>query len=322
MFVRQPRQHRGFTLIELLVVIAIIAILIALLLPAVQQAREAARRSQCKNNLKQIGLAIHNYADVYGKFPMGSNQFGAGGFVNNRGFMGWSIALLPYVEQDNLYKKYNHNADSLSSTNQQVREQSITVYNCPSDTHIGEQLTPSTGTCCTRLYATSSYRGVSGRSDGGRYYDDANHFSGGFTGNDRQNKGALTAIGYGISQTRFADITDGTSNTLLVGEATTITTPDRGTFWSHTYTSYALSSITIGYPVPSFGINDYGTCASTAGTLGVSTNACKRFFGSQHTGGVQFAKCDGAVTFVSANIDQNALGGLSTISGGEVVTLE
>lgn len=310
------RPRRGFTLIELLVVIAIIAVLIALLLPAVQQAREAARRSQCKNNLKQMGLAMHNYSGIHGMFPIGSNQHNHTGIgAGDRGFIGWAIGILPFVEQKNLYDRYNHNADSLSSTNEEVRESSIPVYNCPSDPNIGKLLTPVTGACCDRVFATSSYRGVSGRSDGSAYYDDARHFP-----IDSVNKGMLTAIGDGVSPTRFADIIDGTSNTLLIGEGQTRTTPTRGTFWAHTYTSYALGSITIGYPVPSFGITDYATCENTANTLGVSTDACKRFFGSMHTGGVQFARSDGSVTFVSKSIDLVVLGGLATVGGGEVVS--
>lgn len=307
-------SRRGFTLIELLVVIAIIAVLIALLLPAVQQAREAARRAQCKNNLKQMALAVHNYNDTYNMFPMGTHQFNHTGLVTSRGFMGWAIAILPFIEQNTLYSRYNHNADSLSSTNQQVRESSIPTYNCPSDPNIGNKLTPATGACCDRLFATSSYRGVSGRSDGSGYFDDIAHIP----GIDRRNKGALTAIGDGNRQTRFADVTDGTSNTLLIGEGHTRTFPTRGTFWAHTYTSYALGSITVGYPVPSFGITDYETCDSTAAALGVSNNACKRFFGSMHVGGVQFARCDGSVSFISSSIDLVMLGGLATIGGGEV----
>ena len=311
-----PRiSSRGFTLIELLVVIAIIAVLIALLLPAVQQAREAARRSQCKNNLKQMALAMHNYSGIHGMFPIGSNQYNHTGLVGDRGFMGWAIGILPLVEQKNLYNLYNHNADSLSSTNEAVRTQSIPVYNCPSDPNIGKLLTPATGACCGRVFATSSYRGVSGRSDGFGYYDDARHFP-----LDAADKGMLTAIGDGVSPTRFADIIDGTSNTLLVGEGHTQTFPTRGSFWSHTYTSYALGSITIGYPVPSFGITDYATCENTANTLGVSNDACKRFFGSMHTGGAQFAQADGSVSFISKSIDQVVLGGLATIGGGEVVS--
>src|SRR5690606_14678859 len=228
--------------------------------------------------------------------------------------MGWSIAILPFVEQNNLFDLYNHNADSLSATNQRVRESSIPVYNCPSDPAIGKKLTPATGACCSRLFATSSYRGVSGRSDGSLYFDDAGHFS----GINSLDKGALTAIGNGYRQTRFGDILDGTSNTLLIGEGQTRTTPERGTFWSHTYTSYALGSITVGYPVPSFGITDYATCRTTAADLGVSDNPCKRFLGSLHPGGVQFTRVDGSSGFVSDTIDQVVLGSLATAAGGEV----
>jgi len=320
------RSNRGFTLIELLVVIAIIGVLVALLLPAVQQAREAARRSQCKNNLKQIGLAIHNYADVHGTFPIGSSQFdNRGSFIGNRGFMGWSVALLPFVEQAALYQLWDPGADSSSSgTNAQVRIRSIPVYNCPSDPNIGRLVNPVTGTPNSeRVYATSSYRGVSGRSSNGLYFDDAWHFDEGqFLTLSRNDKGALTAIGYGISPTRLRDITDGTSNTLMVGEGQTLTTLGRGTFWAHTYSSYALGSITVGEPVPSFGITDYQACADAANTMGYLDNSCKRFFGSQHIGGVQFSLCDGSVKFVSRNVDQVVIGGMATIAGNEIASLD
>ncbi|QDS95390.1 hypothetical protein FF011L_41860 [Roseimaritima multifibrata] len=308
------RLRGGFTLVELLVVIAIIGVLVGLLLPAVQAAREAARRMQCGNNLKQMALAMHNYNDVNKTFPIGSNQFNHSGFVSARGFMGWATGILPFIEQGSLYDKYSHVHDSLSSVNEAVRTTSLPAYNCPSDIGAGQLLTPSTGACCGRKFATSSYRGVSGRSDGAAYYDDAAHFS----VTRSQDKGVLTAIGNGVSPTRFADIVDGTSHTLLVGEAHTRTTPTRGTFWAHSYTSYALSSITVGYPVPSFGITDYAICEQTANDLGVSTNACKRFIGSFHPSGVQFAKADGSVTFISETIDLVVLGNMATIAGGEV----
>ena len=116
------RSQRGFTLIELLVVIAIIAILVALLLPAVQQAREAARRTQCKNNLKQIGLAMHNYHDVYRTFPMGANSQIYGPFV----------AILPYIEQANLQGLYDFNLYYTHPDNADAINRNVQVYLCPS----------------------------------------------------------------------------------------------------------------------------------------------------------------------------------------------
>ncbi|QDT52424.1 Type II secretion system protein G precursor [Caulifigura coniformis] len=120
---RGPRGRRGFTLIELLVVIAIIAILIALLLPAVQQAREAARRTQCKNNMKQIGLAMHNYHDVYSRFPNGR--------VTN--VCGWSVAILPYLDGGNLYNTYNHNVAWDNVANDLFKTTRPQGYVCPSN---------------------------------------------------------------------------------------------------------------------------------------------------------------------------------------------
>lgn len=312
MIPKYPRP--GFTLVELLVVIAIIGVLVALLLPAVQQAREAARRMQCSNNLRQMALAMHTHHDTFNTFPIGSNQFKPDGNIEtDRGWMGWSIAILPFIEQRNLFERYDRNNNSLSAANQEVRETFVTTYNCPSDTGTGQRLTPQTGTYGSRLYATSSYRGLSGRSSGSHFYDDANHFS----NLDAQDKGVLPALAQNGKPPRFADVSDGTSNTLAIGEAHTTTQPTRGTFWAHTFTSYALSSITVGYPVPSFGVTDYALCASTAGELGVSDNPCKRFFGALHPGGVQFARVDGSVTFVPETTDQLVLGNLATIAGSE-----
>ncbi len=315
---RFRQRHSAFTLIELLVVIAIIAILIALLLPAVQQAREAARRTQCRNNLKQMGLAIHNYNDVFNTFPIGANQYGPMGPVNDWGYMNWAIGILPYVDQAPLYGVYNHNIDIRSSqaTQTQVRNSSIPVYNCPSDINAGSLVVPATGSVGTRTFAMSSYRGVAGRNNGDEVWLD---FRAHVSLANMADKGALTALGDRFSTTRMRDITDGSSNTLLIGEAVTRTAANRGTFWAHSYTAYALGSIVLNHPTPTFGLPDYAACAAVAADLGVSNNHCKRFFASLHTGGVQFAKCDGSVSFISSNIDRNVLGGLSTIAGGEVI---
>src|SRR6478672_3439320 len=121
----------GFTLIELLVVIAIIGVLIALLLPAVQAAREAARRMQCTNNLKQIGLALHNYHDVHGRFPLGSILVNTPNGAYRQPFL---AALLPFLEQRNLYASFNYNLSFQVDENQTTRASVVNVFNCPSDT--------------------------------------------------------------------------------------------------------------------------------------------------------------------------------------------
>jgi prepilin-type N-terminal cleavage/methylation domain-containing protein len=192
-------QRRGFTLIELLVVIAIIAILIALLLPAVQQAREAARRTQCKNNLKQLGLALHNYHDVYGRFPSsavwgvhwGNNIYGPYHHT-------WLTALLPYVDQQPLYNTVNYN---LRAWDQPHTKQQLAVLSCPSD---GSGIVPIRDTWGI---ATTSYAGCNGYdwwSRGMHQGGPGSGVSGGVF--DPQ---AFVPIG---------QITDGTSNTIAVGE--------------------------------------------------------------------------------------------------------
>lgn len=326
------RRHQsfksGFTLIELLVVIAIIAVLIALLLPAVQQAREAARRSTCRNNLKQIGLAIHNYADAHGTFPIGAmKRYNSSGVSDpgDRGFMGWAIGILPFLDQTNIYKYYDHNVDSLSNNhristnpNTYTREQIIPVYSCPSDTSIGMKVTPATGACCDRLFAMSSYRGISGRTNGNdlRYWDDSDHHN---SIDDRTTRGAFPCLGSGQSCTRIRDFVDGTSNTIIAGEASVRESHRRGTFWHHTYAAYSLSSITVGFGAPTFGM-EFQKCDDIRLSLGLNAEPCKRFLNSEHVGGLHVLRADGSVTFTSTNTDQEVLGAMATVAGGEVVS--
>ena len=165
-----PRARRGFTLIELLVVIAIIAILIALLLPAVQQAREAARRASCKNNLKQIGLALHNYHDVHSAFPSGwigvTNEqpsvLGASGFA-------WGTMVLPYLDQGPLYGKFNLSNPLDASPNRALITQHLTVYQCPSDPKPETFKTPDQNGNPIEM-ATANYAGVFGTVELGDCY--------------------------------------------------------------------------------------------------------------------------------------------------------
>jgi len=207
-------KTRAFTLVELLVVIAIIGVLVALLLPAVQAAREAARRVSCFNNMKQIGLALHNYHDTHKKFPMGwiglevsTNRPHAEGTPG----WGWGAYTLPFVEQGNLSDGLIQVTQSiLDPVNQVARETVLPVFRCPSNTPgdktfvLGQDGSPTTA--LTTL-AASSYVGVYGTAE----LDTCKGVPIGF-------QCRSDGLFYHLSSTRFADIVDGTSNTLAIGE--------------------------------------------------------------------------------------------------------
>ncbi|MEZ6121594.1 MAG: DUF1559 domain-containing protein [Planctomycetaceae bacterium] len=279
-------KRRAFTLIELLVVIAIIAILIALLLPAVQQAREAARRTQCKNNLKQIGIALHNYHDTHNAFPPGwvsSNQFG------------WQTFLLPHLDQAPLYNQFHFSvplADNVtgSPTNAILAQTILPAYRCPSDTGLDRQTPYWQGTGTTGVIvdqATSNYPGSFGPVQiGPGTWSNA----GGFM---TQN-----------SRVRFRDITDGTSGTFAVGERA----PTELNGFEHSHWAGIEANI---------GIWDHKILAVTWDNLNGITDPAG--FSSRHEGGGQFLLCDGATRFVSENIDLTVYQNLSTIGGGEVI---
>lgn len=306
--------RRAFTLVELLVVIAIIGVLVALLLPAVQAAREAARRMSCTNNLKQVGLALHNYHDTYQGFPPGEIQLGGLGVQS---LSNWAIMILPYLEGTNVASQYNNSKTNEDAANAFVRELDLPVYNCPSDPMAKKKSKPASGSGSGLVYDHGSYRCVGGRAEPG---------STGFWDNSEAKncpqhyKGVLHWVGkdgtYELTNETMGSIIDGTSNTFMVGEYTTMTTPTRGTYWAYSYASYNSSDTS---DQPRMLLADYDKCKNISGAGG--ENACKRGFGSMHPGVTHFALCDGSVRAVQVNINMPLYAALGTIAGRESVTV-
>lgn len=298
-----PALHRsrvrGFTLIELLVVIAIIAVLVAILLPAVQQAREAARAALCKNNLKQIGIAMHSYHETYGSFPSGmfedtnagSSGLGASGFV----------VMLPYIDQSNTYNRYNFEEMYGSANNRAVVSQRVASFICPS-----MEIPRPVGSICNEIGAVGSYLLHEGT---GAYQ---NPSRGIFPFN--------SPIFFGTKNNlvRVADVTDGTSNTLAVGEA-------GYRYLNYTWSSCSTDSTLVGKP--KYGYGRWGVGYPGAG-LGNTARPLNSFslsgtptgYASSHVGGVTFAMADGSVHFLSENIDHALLQALGTRDGRELIS--
>jgi prepilin-type N-terminal cleavage/methylation domain-containing protein len=305
----------AFTLVELLVVIAIIGILVALLLPAVQSAREAARRMSCSNNLKQIGLGLHNYQDAFQTFPPG--KITPGNCCCTKSLTSWTISILPYIEQLNLQERYDFSQHNEDPANQYVREAKVSVYVCPSEMDTNKLEVPESGwargSWCGGVdleYRPGSYRCVGGKTDGSGWWDNNQAAS-----LPKDWKGVLHAIGsLGLKPENFGTITDGTSNTLMVGEMSTRTHRSRRTFWAYSYTSYNSSDALAESRTL---LNDYDRCAAIGGAGGV--NACKRSWGSFHPTGLQFVMCDGSIHFINKNIDMDLFTELATIAGGEAI---
>lgn len=323
------RQRQGFTLIELLVVIAIIAILIGLLLPAVQKVREAAARMQCQNNLKQIGVALHNYNGVYEGFPCILTTGTSGPTYSTQ--HSWLVYTLPYIEQDNVWKlvkfptrPYNDpyyttsNVDnsalgnSVDNNNLPAAQSRIKTFLCPSDPN-GTRIEPAPD-----ARAGTNYVGNQGTA--ARWRNDNNGVFG-------QN-----------AKTRIADITDGTSNTLAVSEclrgdydvntlrdnyvgirnvtdASNISTcqahspnfSDRGGYWIGGQSSNSMFNASRPPNDPL--LDCWGP------SLGVTNYAAR----SAHTGGVNAVMCDGSVRFYNNSTSATVWAALGTRNGGEVV---
>jgi prepilin-type N-terminal cleavage/methylation domain-containing protein/prepilin-type processing-associated H-X9-DG protein len=317
-------SHRGFTLVELLVVIAIIGTLVSLLLPAVQAAREAARRSSCQNNLKQLAIAVQNCADATRRFPYNGDigtKSGCCAAANTApAYWSWIARSLPYIEQQSLYHlaKISENmplhtdpaADPVNGPGiRQAIGMDLKTVLCPSDGR------STSGPLTDRPQFTgiglgqTNYKGVAGSNWAwGNWTFDAggNYGTNGLdTGNGIFYRSDVRA------RTTFAFVTDGTSNTFMIGEDLPSSNVHCAWPYSNTATGTCAIPLNTGLPKPTTSPVD----TSPANWPNVYS------FRSRHPGGGQFAMVDGSVHFVSQTIDLNIYRALATIDGGEVAPL-
>ncbi len=305
--------RNGFTLVELLVVIAIIGILIALMLPAVQAAREAARRMQCSNKLKQLALACHNYENSNKCFPISISPWQETGprpcvYCNGKG---WIVSILPFIEQGALYDRFKPGFQGSFFNDEGIRDEdlrdivnvSLSEFTCPSDGQ-SERISKEEHQWTDIEVATTNYKGVIGdtRMGGSSSIHQGSE-------PDCHNKAGCNGIFYRNSYqdiVRMRDIQDGTTHTFLIGE-------DVPRYNSHSAAYYSNG--------------DYASCHAPLNYFPDLETVLRTHwwnvmsFRSMHPGGGQFALADGSVTFISENIDHTLYRALSTKAGEEVAML-
>ena len=302
------RRLRGFTLIELLVVIAIIAVLVALLLPAVQQAREAARRSQCKNNLKQLGLALHNYHETFLQFAPNLSGYygqiaGANGADNpwTSGF--WRkgsclVRLLPYIDQAPIFNQFNFNSTlDMETAYPLISTQKLPIFLCPSETSNGASIgvNASNGQPVAISCYSASIGAESMGSATGCTIFLGNVFNDGPAGDgDTMNPNSVSGVfARGAWAATIAQISDGTSNTIAFGEVLPNASDHGAQGWVATNSQWFATTGPINYP----------TSSSGSGCNSWSSWNTSNGFKSKHVGGAHFLLCDGSVRFLSENIN-------------------
>ncbi|EAQ81069.1 DUF1559 domain-containing protein [Blastopirellula marina] len=335
----RTRRPDGFTLVELLVVIAIIGVLIALLLPAVQQAREAARRMSCLNNLKQIGLAMQNYHDTYGRFPAGAGATSSSAATDQKNAANWRVAMLPYIEQNAAYQQLDHAHGSFwahSATPQVLSDLRVPMFQCPSsafemtnrkDIVYSGRTSGGVDIDCQVM----DYVGVVGAYPDPAGRDDL------CTASSALRYGALCENGMmrTLKGIGLQECLDGTSNTILIAEQSgqvdgveKSANPLGGwhgwVFNSETHYTSTTDIATYTGTIYAGGITTVRVAPNTYWKSGAPSNAYNQYapntvLNSFHPGGIQAVFADGSVHFIPQTIDFTLLSKLSVRDDGEVI---